>query len=152
MAIDIESYTARIASATPLQLLIINYEIALDYIVMAMECRDEQVFKHSTEKSVTCIEELMNSLDMKQEISKTLLPIYIYVNKILNTALYKNNLLEDCVKILKILLDGWNELEKNDTSSNSVLKTSQKIYAGLTYKNGKLEEYIGESTGKTYNA
>lgn len=159
MSINIENYTARIACATPLQLTIINYEIAIHYIndtLDALNNNNKDLIKKSSQKAVKCVEELINSLNMDYEISQSLMPLYIYVNKILNGVVIKKNIesVKTTKTILTNLLESWNEAEKNIDINNtfSVLNASQKLYAGLTYKNGKLEEYIDDNNSNDYKA
>jgi flagellar secretion chaperone FliS len=157
MSLDVEAYVARISSATPVGLIIINYELAIHYICEAIKYSTEDdvaKYKNSISKGVGCVEQLLSALDMKYDMSRSIAPIYIYINRLLNNCLFNKNInhLKECNKLLTDFLDTWKTIEKNDISATPVLQSSQKVYAGLTYKNGKLDEFIQDTSFNKYEA
>lgn len=158
MSFDKESYVARVSSATPIQLIVINYEIALEYInagINSLNEKDYIEFKNNISKAVKSVEQLMSSLKMEYEISGQIMPLYIYINECLNKSLSSKDieLIKISKNILEELLTSWSEIAKNDLSEKKVLNTSQKLYAGLTYSSdGQLNEFIDEDNSKQYRA
>ena len=88
-----------------------------------------------------CVSELRGSLDMGYEISHNLYSIYTYVNRQLTASIIKRKPVNiDSVKEnMKKLRKSFEEVAKQDTSG-SVVQNSQKVYAGLTYGKGTLNE------------
>lgn len=150
-----EDYVARISQSSPLQLLIINYEMAIEFICEGENYinTNEELFEKSIKKAQKAVVHLMESLDMTYKISETLMSIYIYTNKILVTALFSKDVtkLDEAKKILRELLSSWCEIEKEDQNNLPLMNNSQKLYAGLTYRNGKLSEFIDEDRSKGYS-
>lgn len=104
--------------------------------------------------------EIINSLDLEQELSHEILPIYMYVNKLIIECIIKANRknqekliitnLTTIETIMKTLLEGLESLEDTDEPINP---GSQQIIAGLTYqKDGRLNEFIDESSGRNFEA
>ena len=155
MKLSKEDYVARISVASPLQLLIINYEIAIDFIDEAASKFnvDESLYELNIKNAQSAIIELISALDMNYELSKTLFQIYTFANKLLMTSLFSKSpeQLDVVKKMLSDLLLSWIEIQQTEESDPSLMQNSQKIYAGLTYKHGKLEEFIDEDTSKGYS-
>jgi len=154
MDIRRNDYVARVASATPAQMIVINYEILLDFIAAARENAgtDQNSFITNIKKAQTALENLMDSLDMGYEISRELMPIYIYCNKLLMQAYFSKDTqaLEEVSILIAELLAGWNKAEQQDSESPPVMEQTRRIFAGLTYRKDGLEEYIPEDSGKDY--
>lgn len=155
-----DTYSARISSASPLSLLIITYELFLKNIAKTKEFLSEG----NNEKSkfhINHCQKLLNScitsLNLDYEPALEVLPIYMYINRILiecqiksnrtgSNALIESNL-EHIEKIINILLDGVTSLPDTD------VPVGQQVYAGLTYqKDGNLTEYIPINEGNEYQA
>ncbi len=161
MPLNKEDYVARISNATNVQLIIINYEILLDYLKEAViSFDDNKNFEENINKAQKALGNLMDSLDMKYDISKDLLSLYIYVNKlIINCKFFyldkkdsSKNMLDEAVQIISSLLEGWLTVENHEENAKSVMENSQKIYAGLTYGKGTLNEYIPDDNSRGFNA
>lgn len=156
MRLSKEDYVACIASATPLQLVIINYEIILDYLDTAKEnINDDKTFEFNLDKARDFLLELRNSLNMTYNISRDLMSLYNYVDQ--QMAYYKVNKKEEhfdeCKKVLSELLDGWKAIEKDETDKTPIMKNTEHLYAGLTYgRNGKLSEYVDTDNRRGFKA
>ena len=151
-----EDYVARIASATPLQLVIINYELVLKYIDDAKECIDDKKkFEFNVAKAREFLGELRISLDMSYKISASLMSLYNYVDQQLSYYLFngKEEHALECEKVLNELLDGWKAIENQEEDKSPLMENAQQLYAGLTYdKEGKLSEYVETDAKRGFKA
>lgn len=156
MKLSKEDYVARIASATPLQLVIINYEIILDYLHAAEESiNDDKAFNFAVSKARAFLGELRASLDMQYDISKNLMSLYIYTDK--QMAYYMINKkdihLQETKKVLNGLLEGWKAIENDEKDKTPLMENAQQLYAGLTYdRSGRLTEYIEPDSKRGFKA
>ena len=136
-----EDLAARIVSARPIKLIIINYELLISSIDDAISGE----LTENAEKAREFLTELQLSLDMSIDVSKDLLPIYIYVGKIINEAIRTKNAkdLPEAKKILAALLDTWRELESSGAGDAIVFDNpfnGESPY--ITYgKHGEIETY-----------
>ena len=144
-----QAFANRIENATPMQLIVINYELLLLFMDEA------SVAAAGTPECVAALEsargalaELHAALDMDIEFSKDLGNLYIFVNRCLIHAGTrrnndeKNSQLAEGRGIVAELLEAWQTLDADEGLYERILGSSQKIFAGLTYgKDGRLEEY-----------
>ncbi len=139
-----QEYVQRIASANPVQLLITNYDITMDF----MNERSEQGYNRAR----LALNQLMNALDFKYPIAAELYNLYIYVGECINAAQYKNETdrVESAVRVLKRLRDAYADIERDNPQSSRVMEGSQQIFAGLTYENGELKEYVDDDADRGY--
>jgi len=156
MSICTEAYVARIANATPLQLVIINYEIVIDYIKDAEKnIKDDKKFNFSVLKSRQFLSELRISLNMKYELSKNLMGLYNYVDRQLAYFQFNKKLeyAEESLKIMKELLEGWKAIEDKEEDKTPIMQNTQQLYAGLTYgRNGRMNEYVDTQVNRGFKA
>lgn len=158
MRISVEDYVARIANASPLDLVIINYEIILDYINASRNSFDEpEDFDFNITKAKQFLNELRVSLDMQYEIAKHLMSLYHYVDQELCYCQFNKNIahLDEATKILTQLLEGWTTVsEMNMEQDNTpVMGNTEQLYAGLTYgKDGRLQEYVETDNKRGFKA
>jgi len=154
-----EEYMARIANATPLQLIVIIYELAVGYIDTAIAAKTQSdELKVAVEKARAAVSELFSSLDMDiTQPAEDLANLLLYVNRLLIRAglkrgnAEKNALLSDAREILKGLLDAWQELEADDALAEKIFENAPQVFAGLTYsKDGKLTEFTDEKPDRGY--
>ncbi|MCL2565229.1 MAG: flagellar protein FliS [Defluviitaleaceae bacterium] len=160
---DNTNYTAKISNADPLGLVIITYELILTNIAEALEGGDPANIKKSLNKSRQFLADLISALDMSHEISKSLMSVYIYANKLLIESELKasggrfsemKKPLTEASTILSDLLKSWKTLEadENIAKGEKIMPDALKVYAGLTYKGGKLEEFVDYDEKRGYKA
>ncbi|WP_250228776.1 flagellar protein FliS [Anaeropeptidivorans aminofermentans] len=154
-----KNYTARILNSSPLQLVIITYELMLEDMDKALSAENKVTAKSRLLNVRAFLTNLIGSLDMSMEISGNMASIYIYINKLISEAMLKSSLdkKEEAVSILAeakdlitVLFNAWKAIESED-----VRKSSQKgsqVFAGLTYKKGRLAEHIDENSNRDYKA
>ncbi len=142
----VKSYQNRITQANKEELLIITYELFVEEMDKALQAlREDKVedFNLIMVRVHKLHRELSDNLDMSYAISKQLMSLYIYMNKKLIEAsikLKKEALME--VKILaEVLLEGFQKAAKEE-SGESLVQNAQKVYAGLTYGKGTLNETV----------
>lgn len=144
----VKTYQNRIVNAGRGQLLLITYELFLkeiDKSIEAIDNRNEEAYNQNMVKVHKYHRELTDTLDMSYEISRNLLSLYIYINKLLiqSSIKFDKEPLMEVKKIANILLEGFNQAAKGQ-NTQSLIKNSQTLYAGLTYGRGTLNETIVE--------
>lgn len=160
---NVSDYVARISNASPVGLVSITCELMLAHVNNALSAReDKREYTRHAELSSELLCTLIDALNMDYELSRTLFPLYIYVNKLLINAKITGQaeLLTDVLRIMTPLYEGWKELADKESkesgeaadAAESAMKTSQTIFAGLTYGRGELTEYIEEDSDKSYRA
>nr|WP_317357390.1 flagellar protein FliS [uncultured Tyzzerella sp.] len=156
MAINKQDYVAKIATASPLKLVIINFEIIFDYIEESKKnINNEKDFDFNIFKARQFLSELRGSLNMKYEISLQLLNMYNYVDKQLAIFLFSKKLedLEAGTKVLKTIMSAFEEIEEQEKDKTAIMENTDAIYAGLTYgKNGQLQEFVDIRHNKGFKA
>ena len=131
---------ARIVNASPVQLVVISYEIIIDELANIIDGNSKSV-----EKAQSFLKELIVSLDMNEEISSNLMSLYIYTNKLLMRYRIKEETkyIEEAKKILETLNEAWTEIAKKEDKV-AVMQNTDTIYEGLTYgMNGLNETVLG---------
>ena len=153
-----EEYMTRIANATPLQLTIILYELAIGFIdgAMAAQARSAEL-KTAISKARGAVEELFASLDMDVPTAEELANLLLYVNRLLIQSNVqrdehkKNLLLADARKIMFELHNAWQQLETTDALAEKIFENAPQVFAGLTYsKDGQLAEFIEDNPDRGY--
>jgi len=132
-----QEFTLRITQANKSQLIVLLYEIFLQYMEDAKDALadgQKDAFHRSMEKSIDCLRKLTDSVQEKNELGRTVLGLYLYVSRQLGIALgsKKAEPLFEAEKVMRRLYEIYKEDAVNDTS-DPVMQKSQQIYAGLTY-------------------
>ncbi|GKX28729.1 hypothetical protein SH1V18_12090 [Vallitalea longa] len=142
----VKTYQNRVVNAGREQLLLITYELFLkeiDKSIEAIDNRNEDAYNQNMVKVHKYHRELTDNLDMSYEISRNLLSLYIYINKLLikSSIKFDKEPLIEVKKIANILFEGFNQAAQGQ-NNQSLIKNSQTLYAGLTYGRGTLNETI----------
>lgn len=153
---QITAYNARVVQASKGELVVISYELLLDFIKGAKEALDqkkEQEFKEDVSKAKKTLRSLMDGLDFNYDISKSLMSLYLHINQqLIKGSLKKDKTyLEQVEKLLAILLKGWQEAVKM-TKEEPLITNGEKLYAGLTYGKGTLNEITISNSQRGYKA
>lgn len=151
---EIKDYTLKISKANKSELIVILYEIALNYMHCAIDEIDagnEKEFKQSLRKACDCIQELINSLNFDYEMAFQLMSLYLYSNRCLLKARIRKSPIEveHAIKVMEKLHFAFAEVSRQD-SSEPVMKNTHSVFAGLTYGKENLTEtcdYQGSSRG-----
>ncbi len=139
-----KDFVRRISQANKTELVAITFEIITENINAAEEALgkdDIPGFRAELKMAQKALGELISSLDFTYPISKELLQLYEYVQRILVSSDIsgKDRGLESAKKVMEGLGNSFSEIASQDTSE-SVMQNTQQIYAGLTYGKGTLNE------------
>jgi flagellar protein FliS len=157
-ATKIKDFQTKIVNADKGQLVIICYEMLIaeiDYAIMQLESNKEDEFSKVMARAHKILRELSDNLDLQYNISADLMAIYIYINKQFVEASTSKKIepLNEAKTILNTLLDGWKEANKLEGNNKPLIQNAQKVYAGLTYGKGTLNETVYDgSTGRGFKA
>lgn len=137
-------YTTRISQANRSELVVIIYELMLGSISdagSALQKGDFETADVELKRAQGLLCELRGSLDFQFPVSHRLVSLYRYVNEQLVKSITRrrNINLDSCERVLKGLMESFEEIAKQDTSG-PVMENSQQVYVGLTYGKGSLNE------------
>ncbi len=149
----IHAFTARVTQASRSELTVILYEMILTELSEAEEAFEQgdlQGYERELKRAQKYVSELMATLDYKYAISYDLMSLYLYVNKRIITAIMKRNPdpIDSAKSVLKKLLVGFEGVSKED-KSGPMMRNTQKVYAGLTYGRGTLNETFHDPSTKS---
>lgn len=147
-------YTNRISNANPSQLVVIQYDMAIDYLQDALAAYEQnslQEFTCELKRAKRVINQLSSVLDMKYQISAYLHRIYLFINNAIIRAIARRETaeIERCIKMLEKLRQSFEEVSRQD-SRGPVMENTQQVYAGLTYSKGALNEMMSENSNRGY--
>ncbi|HHX62713.1 MAG TPA: flagellar protein FliS [Epulopiscium sp.] len=148
---------SQVANATRGQLLKITYDLlleSLDNVKQYGHEKTEDQFAKEIGRSRQILQELIDTLDFTQEISKDLLRIYVYINGLLikNLMVYDESLIDESKMLINQLVEGWDEVIAKDHESLKVMNNTQQLYAGLTYGKNDLNESVLEKDNRGFKA
>jgi len=149
-----EDMAALVATASPLRLVVLNYELAMRKIHAAKEAgegSDEAAFAAHVREARAFVMLLAESLDMTFEISAQLLQLYLYCDGVLARAVIRQEppgVCEAC-DVLGSLLDAWRSLAREEKNTAPVMENADALVAGMTYNGRALAELVlgGETRG-----
>lgn len=141
---DLKDYSVRITQSSKTGLVVITYEIIINYLdsaKKAFEKDDLKEFVFNVNKAKQFVNQLSSCLDFKYSISKELFEIYLFINRTLSESVIKKDVvnIQSIIGIVEKLKSAFSEVGKNE-KNGSVMENTEKIYAGLTYSKGKLNE------------
>ncbi len=143
-----QRYTLRITQANKTELIVILYEMLLDYLEEACMGFDRnEVFsaRDAIRKARACLEELIASLNMNYQPAPQLLSLYLYCNREFIKADARNQKEPLChiQNVIQQLLSAYRELAKQD-ESGPVMENAQTVYTGFTYGKNRLAENVAD--------
>lgn len=150
----IQEYTLKITNASPTGIIVILYDLAIEYIGEAKKCfnaGDHEGAKVQCTNAGRVLGDLISSLDFSYGISFPLFRIYEYVSKEVSMAVIKNDgkSLGECTRLLLSLKDSFEQVAKQDTTGPA-MNNAETVYAGLTYGRGTLNESTTVSSNRGY--
>lgn len=139
-------FTARIAQANRSELVVILFEMfayCLDMSEKFFGDNDSEKGVYYIKQAQGCLCELRGSLDFKYPISVNLAELYSFVNVKLAAGMAKRKPVEFTAirDVMGGLQDSFSKIAKED-NTKPVMENTQKLYAGLTYGRGTLNEVI----------
>ena len=138
---EINEFSMRISQSGRTQIVVITYEIIINYLDSARESldnKDETNFVFNVKKARQFLSQLSGALDFKYGISYELMSLYMFANDcMIKSEIKKNDVnLEQVKKILIKLKEAFEEVSKLDKGT-AAMQGGEKVYQGLTYgKNG----------------
>lgn len=144
---QINEYAVRISQCSKTELVSVSCEIAAAYMkdAKAVYKTDKEKFSFYLKKAMDFVDDLSSSLDMKYEISKSLINLYMAVKKTLihANAAYTTKGIDGCIRIMERIGEAFEEVAKTETDKKTVFSGSEQIVTGVTYgRNSMLNEYI----------
>ena len=152
----IQEYTLKITNASATGLIVILYELAIEYIDSAKDCfeaGDHEGAREQCTNADKVLGDLISSLDFSYEIAFPLFRIYEFISKEVSMAVIRNDgaSLTECVRLLNELKGSFEDISRQD-ETGPVMSNSQTVYAGLTYGRGTLNESTSISDNRGYKA
>ncbi len=148
-------YTLRISQANKTGLIVILYEIAIDYVdeaIAAASAGDNGAMSLAAYRAMHCVEEMQNNLHFEYELAKSLNKLYLYMKKQLRNASISGDAsgLNEVKKELTGLHKAYLEIADTDKSAPVMIHT-QKVLAGMTYsKDRVLDDLTNEAAGRGF--
>lgn len=144
---------SNVVNASQEELLCITYELLLEQIDLAQKCEEIEERKLHTEKAIHILQMLAGDLNFEYDIAKELFRIYVYVQGLLINGKYTEKLEEAYRLIHKIYL-GYKQITEEMLASGreSVMQNAEKVYAGLTYGKGTINETVIENENRGFKA
>lgn len=151
---DVNVYSNRISNANPTQLIVIMYDMAMDYLKSSVRYLNEgsrTEFCYELKKAKRVINNLAGILDMKYKVAEELLDIYIFINNAIVRAYsrYDTSEISRCIAMLEKLRESFNEISSLD-NSGKVMENAQQVYAGLTYSRNSLNETMSQDYNRGF--
>jgi len=151
---EINGYSYRVTQASRTGLVVIMYDVALNYLSDAMDYYNDfkiENFRDELKKAQRVINQLSSVLDMNYEISLELMRLYRYINNVLVRSSIRKEVeeLRVVISMLQKLRGTFEKVSEQDKSGPMMMNT-QQVYAGLTYSNGGLNEYHDQTTKRGF--
>ncbi|MCL2357500.1 MAG: flagellar protein FliS [Defluviitaleaceae bacterium] len=155
--IDKSAYMLRISQASPVGLVVINFELILEYLNEAIAySNNKETFRAAVQKAKDGLEQLIQALDFSAPVAHDFYEIYQYSYKLLCDVHFSSDaeaacsVLKDVAELMETLLEGWKVTAENAGAEE---ENAPKVYAGLTYgKDGSANEYIDETNDRGFMA
>lgn len=140
----LQDFTRRITQASKCELIVIMYDVILEDISSSRRAfgkGDYNVYEHELKHACRFLNELMSALNYSVSLSHDLLSLYSFVNKSLIKAYMSRSdkPLSAAVMVISKLRDAFAKICIED-KSGPVMENVQRLYAGLTYGRGTLNE------------
>ncbi len=149
------AYTRRITQANSTEMIVILYDMTLDYIGEASialdDGHDASDFTEAISKIQGCISELMQSLHMEYKPADELRMLYDFCIRRIAVSQAKRDatVLDEVARVIRPLRDAYSKIvDKNP--GGPVMGNSQTVYAGLTYGKDDLIESLSTNAGRGY--
>ena len=140
-----QQFTLRITQAISTQLIVILYEMTLQYLADGEQAVDDAGLVEAVHRARGCIKELLNSLHREYSPAGELSRLYLFCLRRLAVCEVRRErtILEEIRKVIAPLCDAYRQIQDQDTSG-PVMNNSQTVYAGLTYGRNQLTENMAD--------
>ena len=135
-----QQFTLRISMANPTELVVILYEMALEFVQEAKDAfakADMGEYKEAIRKVRGCINELIQSLHMEYEPAPKLLRLYLFcIRRLAYAEVHRETLvLDEISMVLGNLREAYAQIAPTNPSA-PVMSNTQSVISGLTYGKG----------------
>ena len=127
----IKTFQYRITQATASQLVVILYDMAIEYLNDACESDSAEQAHNNIYMAQKVIDQLICGLDVQYEISAN----HMKRSLISASVSLDNNEINRITGLLNKLRTSFYEVSKQD-DSKPLMKNTQAVYSGLTYSRG----------------
>lgn len=143
-------FTFRISQANPTEMVVILYDMTLQYLSDANESAEREEFsayRENIRRAGKCINELTHSLRLEYEPAVSLRKLYMYCIRRLAQAEIRVHaeLLREVAGIITPLRDAYRQIAPQNTAG-PVMRNTQTVYAGLTYGKNTLTENMADQS------
>lgn len=143
-------FTFRISQANPTEMIVILYDMTLQYLTDAGESAEQQAmpeYRENVHRAINCVSELLQSLHLEYEPATALRKLYLYCLRRLSQAEARLHpeLLGEVENILIPLRDAYGQIASQNTAG-PVMQNAQAVYAGLTYGKNTLTENMTDQS------
>ena len=140
-----QQFTLRITQANSTQLIVILYEMTLQYLADGEQAVDDAGLVEAVHRARGCIKELLNSLHREYSPAGEIYRLYLFCLRRLAVCEVRRDrtILEEIRKVIAPLCDAYRQIQDQDTSG-PVMNNSQTVYAGLTYGRNQLTENMAD--------
>lgn len=133
----INEFTLKISQANKSEIIVILYDMAIQYIDDAMDSCNQNSYDKMRDECCYAgkvISDLIGSLKYDNELSVALRQCYTYIQSQISLAAIKrsNKELELAKRLLLELRGSFAEIAKQD-NSRPLMGNTETVYAGLTY-------------------
>ena len=146
-----QEFTLRITRANKSELIVILYDMVLEYLQDALKAykeEDKKKYKSDIRNAQNCIDELLQSLKPGYEISSRLKSLYYFYKRELSTAaiLEKEEIILSVMDMIRELRNAYEKVAAQDNSA-PIMENTQTVYAGLTYGKDSLTVDLSDQGG-----
>ena len=140
-----QQFTLRITQANSTQLIVILYEMTLQYLADGEQAVDDAGLVEAVHRARGSIKELLNSLHREYSPAGELSRLYLFCLRRLAVCEVRRDrtILEEIRKVIAPLCDAYRQIQYQYTSG-PVMNNSQTVYAGLTYGRNQLTENMAD--------
>ncbi len=145
-----KQFTFRVSQANPTEMVVILYEMTLQYLSDAKEAADgeeREEYRENVRRARNCIGELLHSLHLEYEPARALRQLYLYCIRRLSQAEagWHPELLGEVQSIITPLRDAYRQIALQNPAG-PVMQNTQAVYAGLTYGRNTLTENMADQS------
>lgn len=134
---EIKDFSYRISQCSKTELVVITYDIILNYLNSAKESLQENEmanFHFNIKKAKQFVNDLSSNLDFKYKMSCDLMSLYLYINRTLLSASVRKSEehIDVCIRIINELRNAFDKISPED-KRGMAMPRGEQVFAGLTY-------------------
>ena len=149
-----KEYGMKVTQASGSGLVVLTYDIIVKYLDDAMSAlndNNEAEYRRSLRLARALLAELTGALDMQYEISKKLMSLYIFMNKVIVRADITKDITE-VVRIKEMLFKLREAFARvcEECPQEPVMDNVETVYTGYTYSKTAMNEEIYSNTNRGF--